>query len=55
MSNKPFPHQFWRSLMEIEFISRLNFIFIGGYSRAHSQYDVSEEVEVYRNFYGLDG
>ncbi|PHS18131.1 MAG: hypothetical protein COA86_08275 [Kangiella sp.] len=36
------------TLMSLECISGFNFSEIGGYSKTHSQYDISEQVQGYR-------
>ena len=36
------------TLMSLECVSGFNFSEIGGYSKTHSQYDVSEQVQGYR-------
>jgi len=41
-------------LMSLEFISGFNLITIDGYSRAHSQFDISEQVRGFRKLYRFE-
>jgi hypothetical protein len=41
-------------LMALDFISGFNLNMINGYSRIHSQYDVSEQVEGHRRLYRFE-
>ncbi|MDQ7048695.1 MAG: DUF3240 family protein [Enterobacterales bacterium] len=41
-------------LMSLDFISGFNLITIDGYSRAHSQFDIAEQVKGYRKLYRFE-
>ncbi len=41
-------------LMSLDFISGFNLMTIDGYSRAHSQYDIAEQVKGYRKLFRFE-